>query len=170
MEESEEKELDRKNKKMMLTIIGLLVGLLVVIVVVALILLKTVKHTDSNNNSNSVISSNISIGSLSIVSLTSPISTNLLQGEDNKERAINFSLSLGIANTEKESEDIIKLVKDGEPIVRDVVLSILREKTYQELSKVGAGDLLKNEILTKLQDAFGTNLIVKVYLDDFYMI
>lgn len=102
----------------------------------------------------------------------SAILTNLMTGPDGKSHVIKISTALGI-NTSKDAAsdaaELMALLGVQTSAIKDVILGICRNKTYEELTIGDAKQILKSEILLELQDLFGTKLIVDVYIDDIYL-
>jgi flagellar basal body-associated protein FliL len=68
----------------------------------------------------------------------------------------------------KDDGELITKIKDSEYIIRDVTLTVLRNKTIDEIRDEDSMDIIKQEILTRLQEEFKTNIIYKVYLDNYF--
>lgn len=159
-----------KNKKLIFSILGLIVILLISIIIASIFLISTFRNgTDTNIDEDGQSLNSVSISDIQLISLSSAVNTNLLPGEDGRNRVISFNVSIGVNNTTSQSENIISLISSSEPVVRDIILSVLREKTYDELNQVGAVDLLKEELIINLQNEFQTYLIVQLYLSDLYI-
>lgn len=163
-----------KNKVMMISIIVLLVALLGTIVGLGIFTINSLKKGEEPQTQGEQVSEikPLSKDELTLVELKEPITTNLPVGEDGKDsHVIRLNMSLAINNTvkkDKESEKTLASVSSKEVIVRDVVLDILKKKTYEQMKKPDAREILKEEILQSLQDEFATNLIVAVYVDPYY--
>jgi flagellar basal body-associated protein FliL len=109
----------------------------------------------------------LSINQIEKIPLAEEIATNLKRSENSAEHYVKIKLSIGVNNThKKESPEIIESLAVNETVTRDIVLGILRNLTYEELSIPEGQDLLKEIIKTKLQEEYDTNLIVQVYISD----
>ena len=101
------------------------------------------------------------------IELGSPIRTNLAKSIDGNPHVISIELSVGINNTvKKESTAFIELITVKEQVVRNVALTVIRKKTMQELERPDGLEILEKDILTKLQEQFNSNLIVRVIGSD----
>ena len=99
------------------------------------------------------------------IQLSSPIITNLLQAPDGTQHIVRLEAGLGINNTDPAAADeFIESLMQREIIILDRINNTLRRTTAEEISKPDGMELLAQEILTSLQDAFNTNLIVDVYI------
>lgn len=157
-----------KNKIMMILIIVLLVILLLTIGVGFFITFKNLNSGDqiTEEEKEPVRQENIQLISYDGESLY----TNLRTGDDNKKHVIRVGYSLGIdISDKKESEAFITTLSEKTPIVKDVIIGVLRNKTYEELQKSDAQAVLREEILEKLQQEFDSNLIVTIYLSDLFL-
>lgn len=52
-------------------------------------------------------------------------------------------------------------------VIRDIIVFTLREKTEEELRSSGIQDVLRTEIVEKLQEEMGIDYIVYVYFNDY---
>jgi len=101
------------------------------------------------------------------IELGSPIRTNLAKSIDGSPHVISIELCVGINNSvKKESTDIINLVTEKEQVVRNVALTVIRKRTIQELERPDGLEMLEKDILSKLQEQFNSNLIVRVIGSD----
>lgn len=104
-----------------------------------------------------------------LIPIGESIYTNLLVGEDQKEHLVKINLSLDIKGGEDESEEIVTAINNRLIVVRDILNTALRKKTFEELKKTDGLESLKDEILDKLRKEFNTNLISRVLVDEFLL-
>lgn len=97
------------------------------------------------------------------------ITVNLLPGKDNKKHIAVVKVQIGLNSKDKEFKKLKleTLVTENITVIRDSIIGILRNKTYEELEKPDSIAMLKQEILSSLQEMFGTNAIVEVFFDEF---
>ena len=159
---------ENKNKLMMIIIIVLLAVLLVTIAAVSVIAFRVISSEPEDPAASILqVVPALTPEDIYIVELSSPISTNLAVGASGATHFIRLSLALGVNNTEgRGSTDFIELISASEPIVRDVMLGVIKSKTYEELSRLGGRDVLRDEMLIRLQNTFQSNLLVAVYISD----
>ncbi len=159
-----------KNKILMVVIIALLVILLSAMGFLGFTLVRFMQNSGKNANNDIGSMATLPIGDVTLVPLTKPISTNLKAGVDGLSHIISVSLSVGVNNTDKkESPLLVQQLTSQESIVRDICLSTIRNKTFEELQSQDSETALSNEILARLQDTFKNNLIYQVYISDFYI-
>lgn len=161
-----------KNKMGMTLIILLLVVLLVLFAVGFGFLYKAMTKTNNDTDSNIVVEHTVPIGDITVFTLGETIITNLLKGPDQKEHVIKISVNLGInasKDTSKEATKLISTLELQKTVIKDTVIDICRNKTYEEMEMTNAEAVVKDEILASLQETFETNLIVDVYIDDFFI-
>ncbi|MFV0440919.1 MAG: flagellar basal body-associated FliL family protein [Lachnospirales bacterium] len=106
------------------------------------------------------------------IPLDEPISTNLTKGEDGLAHDIRVSIAFGIDNRDPENEDYIAFLEtfNANPyMLRSICLSIIKSKTYEEMSLPDAQDTLANEILIAMKDTFKSNYINTVYVSDWWV-
>ncbi len=156
-----------KNKVMMIVIIVLLVVLLGIIGTLTFFFLNSGIFGGGTDEPDEEEVISLSQDDIKLYTLEDSIYTNLLKGEDNKEHVGRLSLSLGIdATEESDATEFITKLSDNKEVIKDVVIGILRNKTYEELRNADGQEILRNEIVDKLRKQFDSNLIFTVYISD----
>ncbi|MBR1443989.1 MAG: flagellar basal body-associated FliL family protein [Firmicutes bacterium] len=160
-----------KNKVMMIAIIVLLVVLLLTICVGFFL---TFRHLSTPPEGEAEVTEEVEDAidkeNLLIYTLDESIYTNLLTGNDGKAHVVRVSVSIGIDNSDEEAgAAFMTKIGDQSVIAKDAILSVLRNKTYDELSRAEAQEVLREEILAGLQKEFNTNEIVTVYISDLFV-
>ncbi|MDR2899646.1 MAG: flagellar basal body-associated FliL family protein [Clostridiales bacterium] len=160
-----------KSRKMLIIVISLLVVLLAVIVGGTIYIVRVL----SADGTETVIAepvNEVKILDIEQVSLESPLNINLLDSPDGSAHAVTINVSVGVDISSEEEDDValVEKIRGSEDIIADVAISVIRTKTYEDIKTEGALDLIKQEILEKLQDEFKTNLICKVYISNIYHI
>ena len=154
-----------KQKPLMTIVIALLVILLGAVGFVAYnTLMISSAYTEPVRTIDS--GARLTVDQIEKVPLSSPISTNLRR-VDGVAQYVKIDLSIGVNNTDKrDSPRIVDSLNKNEMVTRDIVLSVLRSQTYQEISVPEGQELLKENIKRRLQEEYDTNLIVQVYISD----
>ncbi|MFV0502718.1 MAG: flagellar basal body-associated protein FliL [Lachnospirales bacterium] len=159
-----------KNKLMMIIIIVLLVVLLVTIVGVSLVGLKyltAAKDEETTKVSEEV--KELTPSEITTIDIENPISVNLRQGEDGEDHAVRVEVSIGIDNTQEEkSTEFLTMLESKTVIIKDVIISVLSSKTYEDMTRADANDIIKDEILQALRKEFNSDLIAKVYIGNMF--
>jgi flagellar basal body-associated protein FliL len=151
----------------MIIIIVLLVLLLGAVAYISFFVLKLSDKNPNESGSTAPQSVSLTVDQIEKVPLSSPISTNLFNSDDGVEHYVKINLSIGVNNTDKkESPKMVESLTKNEMVTRDIVLSILRGHTYEDLSLPEGQELLKDGIRSRLQEEYGSNLIVQVYISD----
>jgi len=101
-----------------------------------------------------------------LIPIGDPVYTNLLMGEDKKEHLAKINLSIDIKGGEDDSEAVVNAVTARIVVVRDIVNSILRKKTVEELKKAEGIENFKDEVLDKVRKEFNSNSILNVYVNE----
>jgi flagellar basal body-associated protein FliL len=160
-----------KNKIMMIAIIALLVTLLLGVGAVAVLVLRMPNSQTEQSLQMAPGATEVNPEFIKVVPISQNISTNLLTDVDGSRHDIRFGISLGIDITNpSSSEELIALLIRQEAIVRDIALGVVRNKTFNELNRPDGRPNLANEILVQLQETFRTNLIVEVYITEFFLV
>jgi len=156
-----------KNKGMMIIIIAMLGLIIAAIVVFAIIVLPGLMNNDGQAQAQEPptwYTQQISEQDIIPFTLSRDITANLLsQGAE--RHIVRVTVGIGINNTDPDAaEDIIEMLQEREVVIEDAVNGILRRTTRDQLSMVGGMEILADEILITLQEMFGSQLIVRVYL------
>lgn len=160
-----------KGKTMMIAIIVLLVILLATICGVSYVMITTLKSNDATTAGSKPITSGKVLDPAEIYTyqLASPIAINLAVGSDGVQHSASVEIGIGIDNTDKKnSANFITLIQTQEVVVRDVVISVLRSKTIDEMNQPDSQEVIRQEILEKLCVEFNSDLIYDVYFGTFY--
>lgn len=157
-----------KNKKMMVVIIALLIVLLAVIIGFAVFTFKMVGANKPEVKETVQVAPETSILKSENVGFTTPLNINLKKGADGAEHAISINVTIVMDSSGKDDAELINKIKSSEYIIRDVTLTVLRNKTIDEIRDEDSMDIIKQEILSKLQEEFKTNIIYRVYLDNYF--
>jgi len=153
-----------KNKGMMMIIIVLL-GLIIVAIVVGAIFLLNFMNNDNQAQMQPIWHvQEISEQDIRYIELSSDITTNLLN-HDGGRNVVRVTVGIGINNTdEDEASDFIDMLREREIVMIDIATNTLRRTTQEQLAVVGGPEAVAEEILLALQDAFASQLIVRVRL------
>lgn len=89
-----------------------------------------------------------------------PIIVNLL--DPSGKRYLQVRLSLEVADKKAEEE-----IKKKEPKIKDSILGILSGKTVDEVIVPDAKEKIKGEILKKIKEDVGEDLVLNVYITQF---
>ncbi|MDE6182723.1 MAG: flagellar basal body-associated FliL family protein [Eubacteriales bacterium] len=160
----------KKNKVGIILIIVLLIALLISFVVGFFLLLNTMKKGDSTAELTPiVVEEKVDRKDIAIFPIgESAIITNLLEGPDGKKHVIKVKVNLGInasKDNKKEADELIQTLTAQTFFLEDTILGICRNKTYEELKRNDAQELLADEIHLKLSEAFDTKLIEEVIIN-----
>lgn len=161
-----------KNKIMMIVIIVLLLLLIFTIVGLSVYAINFLgKESEALPEEPAVVTFDQS--TIDLIKMEDSMYTNLATGADGKEHVIRIKLSLAVDITDKKaSAAFIELLNSRDVVIKDVVVGVLRSKTYEELSEANATraqEVLREEILSNLQQEFNSNMIVTVYIDDLFI-
>jgi flagellar basal body-associated protein FliL len=156
-----------KNKLMMISILALLVILLGTIIGVSLYVFKMIHADNAHASAPTENEARLTLDQIQKVPLSAPISTNLMQDADGSNHYVKLDLAVGVNSTIKdESPEMVESLANNQMVTRDIILSILRHTTFDDLSKPEGQELLKSDIKTKLQEEYNSNLIVQIYISD----
>lgn len=108
------------------------------------------------------------IMSLSTVDLGDAIATNVFdeQGEQHIARIV---VSFGIDEEDSAYEPFKEAFESKKVIIRDQIIHIVREQTYEMMTKTDAQTKLGDEIVVRINELLDTQVIQKVYFGDFFV-
>lgn len=157
-----------KNKVMLIAIIALLVVLIGIIVTAVIMLPGMIKK--SEQPAETVVESTVDHADISLITIEDAIKTNLKTGTDDENHVIQAKFSVGVDMSDKDnSQSVYDILTANTVVIQDVILNTVRNKTYEDLQKADAQEILREEILTRLQEEFNSNLIIRVYISDLFM-
>jgi flagellar basal body-associated protein FliL len=155
-----------KNKLMMGIVIGLLVLLLGTIVGVAIYLFTLMGNdeTEGYRREPGILRRE----DIQVISL-GDIRTNLARGPSNREHMAQVGVNVGIDTTgrSRDLNEFLNTFNTQTVFAQSVVSEVIFRRTYEEVRSPEGRAALAEEIMTALQEAFETNLIVEVTLFPF---
>jgi len=156
-----------KNKGMMMIII-IMLGLIIAAIIAGAVFLLMSDFGNADGQQIVVeihhAPQEISEQDIRSFTLSNDITTNLFS-PDGGRHVVRVTVGIGINNTdESEADDFIDMLLEREIVILDTVTNVLRRTTRQQLEVVGGSEAVADEILDALQVAFGSQLIVRVYL------
>jgi len=89
-----------------------------------------------------------------------PIVVNLF--DPTGKRYLQVSLALELENKKLEEE-----IKHNEPKIKDAIIMVLSSKTPEEVLQPGAKELIKNELLHKINSILGEKVVLNVYITQY---
>ena len=89
-----------------------------------------------------------------------PIVVNLL--DPTGKRYIQIGLALALPDKKYEEE-----IKEKEPIIKDVVITVLSSKTPEEVLQPEAKEEIKKELLEKLNEVLGEDIVLGIYITQY---
>lgn len=159
-------ENEAKGSKGMMMIVIIMLGVIIAALVAGFIFLFTQINADQPEQVLVIVEPPpLSEMDIRAVQLSSPITTNLLQAPGGARHVVRLEVGLGINNINPdETDEFVEMLMEREIVIFDRITSILRRTTADEINRVGGNELLAEDILISLQDAFDTTMIVRVFL------
>lgn len=96
------------------------------------------------------------------VGITMPLDEFLVNLNGGGDHYLRTTVALGLTKTATEEES-----KEKSAMMRDAILTVLSAKSLKDLSNNDGKDSLKDELKTKVNEAIGDELVVKVYFTAF---
>ena len=89
-----------------------------------------------------------------------PIVVNLF--DPTGKRYLQVSLALELRSKKLKEE-----IKHNEPKIKDAIIMVLSSKTPEEVLQPGAKELIKNELLYKINSILGKKVVLNVYITQY---
>ena len=89
-----------------------------------------------------------------------PVIVNLL--DPTGKRYLQVRMSIEVADKKDEAE-----IKKKEPMVKDVILHTLSGKTVEEVIMPEAKEKIKQDLIKKINEALGDELVLNVYITQY---
>ena len=161
----EEKQ-QNKGSKMLLLLTFLMVLLIGAVVGVGAWLITNMNSDNSGGTGQITIGTGpVAVADLEFVQISMPINTNLLTGPDGNPRRISFDFSVAVdASQGSASTEIIRLLREAEPVTRTIAISILRDMTIDQVNSQGGEAQIRRAILDRIISEFGSNLIQDIHV------
>jgi len=156
-----------KSKLMMFIIIALLVLLLGTVVGVTFYLIGLVGDdslTDFQRVEAAELPPSLSLMDLREVPLGDRIVTNLAIGERGTSDTVATGVILGVNNTgdQGELEEFVDAITERVRMARGIAINVFGDLTYEQVRSPEGQQAAAEEIMSRLQAAFSTNLIIHV--------
>lgn len=89
-----------------------------------------------------------------------PIVVNLL--DPTGKRYLQVRICLEVPDKKAEEE-----IKEKTPVIQDTIISVLGSKTVEEVLQPGAKELIKKELLEKINQIIGEDLVLNMYITQY---
>lgn len=146
-----------------------------VFVIVALIILALLAGTGTfialnvlNKSEATGQSKEVDDENIELIELGEAITANLLDEMENPH-IIRLKISFAV---DSKSDEYKKFNEDfalKQVLIRDMIIRITREQTYEMMMRQDAQSKLSDEIVASINKLLGTTLIQKVYFGDFFV-
>ncbi|WP_180270673.1 flagellar basal body-associated FliL family protein [Sporanaerobium hydrogeniformans] len=105
---------------------------------------------------------------LKVVGLGDAITVNL-SDEYGESHVMRVVISFGVDEKSKEFKKFNSDVTEKNVIIRDAIIDIMREQTFEMMNKKDGKTKLSDEVKTKINKLLDTKIIEKVYCSDFFI-
>lgn len=157
------------NKKFMFVIIFLLVVLLATVIGVAIMAYNMIMSPPDPASAVVMVDpGGVDFMDSRIVNLSSPMTINLLPSPDGTPHAVNINVSIELDTSDSDDAELIDRIAVSEAIIRDAVIFVVSNKRIDQVAGSANQDILREEIMQRLQSEFRTNIIHNVRIWDIY--
>lgn len=105
---------------------------------------------------------------LELLPIKEAITANLA-GEEDGYHIIRVQVTLGIDGSAKSAKEFKETFATKEVTVRDAIIRVLRQQTYEMVMKQDAQDKIGEQLVNTLNELLETDLIEGVYFGDFFV-
>lgn len=149
--EEQEKEVKKVTKKKLL--LFLIIGLVIIVLAGSVIAVFSTFKGGKEKEKEKVPKE-------TVIYSMEPIVVNLFDPTGKRYIQVRFALEL----KDKKMEEEIKI---SEPKIKDVIISTLSTKTPEDVLQPEAKDLIKTELLQKINSALGEEAISNIYITQY---
>lgn len=149
--EVQEKEVKKVSKKKL--VIFLIIGILIIILAASAVFLIGSKKEGGEAKETHKSKE-------TVLYQMEPIVVNLF--DPTGKRYLQLRLSLELENKKLEEE-----IKSREPQIMDVIISTLSSKTPEEVLQPEAKEMIKQELLSKINSSFGKDVVLNIYITQY---
>ncbi len=149
--EEKEKKIKKISKKKLL--LFLVIGLVIIVLAGSVIAVFTTFKGGKEKEKEKIPKETVIYG-------MEPIVVNLFDPTGKRYLQVRLALELRDKKVEEE-------IKISEPKIKDVIISTLSTKTPEDVLQPEAKDLIKNELLQKINSALGEEAILNIYITQY---
>jgi flagellar basal body-associated protein FliL len=161
-----------KNKIFIFIIIGILFTTVIAVSVALFFTLNSLKTIAGSNAQSSNNEGEIKVKpeDVSIFSISEPITANLIVDKDDEERHIlRISIGLALDSSQKDFDKLNEQLTGKMDIIRHKIISVIRNKSYEDVKQPNIQELMVEEILNELKKEFQTDTIIDIYFGEFFV-
>ena len=107
---------------------------------------------------------------LTELSVGDSIMTNIAKGKGESQHFIKVKISLGVDSTDSKAYTAFTTVATSRAAtIRSEIISVLGEQSYDTLSSEAGKSILADAIIIRLNTLLETDLIYKVYYEEYFV-
>ncbi|NLI89172.1 MAG: hypothetical protein GX366_02005 [Epulopiscium sp.] len=116
------------------------------------------------------VEGNINPKNVEIFQLEGDITTNLVSEEDkDSKHVIKITVGFAVNKKSKDFKEVAKQFSEKEILIRNEVIEILRNQSYESMAKADAQETLSEIIVSRLSTLLFTQSIEDMYFGDFFV-
>lgn len=164
-----------KSKVFIFVAIGILFTALIAVTVTLFFTLTSLKDMNNTNNENGNLNGEnnkivVNSEDIAILSIDEPITANLMQNnKDEDKHVLRISVGLALDKSQKDYKKINEQLTEKMPVLRHIIINVIRNKNYDEVIQPNAQELMGQEILNELNKYFQTKTITDIYFGEFFV-
>lgn len=155
-------DLDKKFKIFVIVALVALAGLAATATFIAFRVMATSNEVASGSTKS------VNREDLVVMSLSDAITSNI-QSDKNNYHMIRVQVAFEVDGKSKEYKTFSEGFSSQEAIIRDAIIRVLRQQTYEMVMREDAQDKVGEQIKTALQELLGTKIIEGVVFADFFV-
>ncbi|HOA80311.1 MAG TPA: flagellar basal body-associated FliL family protein [Defluviitaleaceae bacterium] len=164
-----------KSKVFIFVAIGILFTALIAVTVTLFFTLTSLKDMNNTNNENGNLNGEnnkivVNSEDIAILSIDEPITANLMQNnKDEDKHVLRISVGLALDKSQKDYKKINEQLTEKMPVLRHIIINVIRNKNYDEVIQPNSQELMGQEILNELNKYFQTKTITDIYFGEFFV-
>jgi len=82
---------------------------------------------------------------------------------------LRISVGLALDKTKKDYKKVNEQLSEKLPVLKHIIINVVRNKKYEEVLQPNAQELLGQEILNEINEYFQTDTITDIYFGEFFV-
>jgi flagellar FliL protein len=166
--------MEKNNKIFLYVILGIIFTALIAVIVALSFILSSFKSMANNNENKNVNAEQnkaiVNSEDIIIFSIDDPITANLMQESANDDKhMLRISVGLALDKTKKDYKKVNEQLSEKLPVLKHIIINVVRNKKYEEVLQPNAQELLGQEILNEINEYFQTDTITDIYFGEFFV-
>ncbi len=145
------------------------VGMVIIIAALAYVMLTVLNLKQTSQGQTEKVSTNSKKkNNVEIFELEDAITVNI-QDEKGTQHIVRVVVAFGINKNDKGYKNFSENFESKTIVIRDEIIQVVREQTYEMMIRSDSQQKLKDEILQRVNKLLNTQIIKEIYFGDFFV-